>query len=343
MGNEFALFEQRKKDHIQFALMNETEAKGGSGLDTISLTHEALPDFNFDDITINTKQLGHPVQTPFLVSSMTAGHEDASTINQRLMEACSQTGWAMGIGSQRRELNDKQAHKEWSTIRKRFPTLRLYGNIGISQLATSTLDDIKRLVGNIEAQGMQIHLNALQECIQAEGTPLFKGALKSIETLSHHLAVPVIIKETGCGFSRNTLLRLNNTGVKAVDISGYGGTHWGRIEGLRNPNEIQQTTAQTFKHWGISTLSSMKNAASCSLDYEIWASGGVRTGLHAAKLIALGAQTIGFAKPMLESALKGTESIIEIMSRIEYELKVALFCTGHTTLKALKEDQHAII
>lgn len=343
MRDKLAQFEQRKKDHIQYALLDETEAKGGSGLQYIQLNHEALPDLDFDEIVLSTCQLGSSVPTPFLVSSMTAGHQNAININQRLMAAADTMGWAMGVGSQRRELDDPDAHKEWSNLRHSFPTLRLFSNIGISQLITTHPDDIKRITDNLDAQALQIHLNPLQECIQPEGTPYFKGALSAIETITRHLDMPVIVKETGCGFNSNTLLRLNQTGIKAVDISGFGGTHWGRIEGHRAEQNLHQDAAVTFKNWGLSTVSSLEAAREFDLAYEIWGSGGVRSGLDAAKLIALGANTIGFAKPMLSAAMTSTDCTIQLMKQIEYELKVALFCTGHKTLQSLQEDPHAIV
>lgn len=342
MHDELALFKQRKQDHIQYALLDETEAKGGSGLNSVRLAHEALPDLDFNEIDISTLQLGESVSTPFLVSSMTAGHQQASLINQRLMEASTLQGWAMGVGSQRRELEDKHAHQEWKNIRQHYPDLRLFSNIGISQLITTKPDNIKRLVDSIEAQALQIHLNALQECIQPEGTPYFKGSLKAIETIVHALDIPIIIKETGCGFTQKTLLRLNQTGIKAVDISGYGGTHWGRIEGLRAVDALHRQAAVTFQNWGVSTVDALSNAKLLNLDYEIWGSGGIRSGMDAAKLIALGANTVGIAKPMLAAALEDLTSLITAMKQIEYELKVALFCTGHQTVSALKEDPYAI-
>ncbi len=335
-------FEQRKQDHIKFALLNETEAIGFSELDKVKLPHEALPDLNFDELSLKAKQLEQEVQTPFLISSMTAGHTDAKLINQRLMEAADSCGWAMGVGSQRRELDDDNARIEWAGIRQKYPHLRLFGNIGISQLIQSPLSDIQRLIDNIEANAIQIHLNPLQECLQPEGTPSFKGGLNAIEKLAKDIDIPVIIKETGCGFHQQTLLRLNDTGIKACDISGFGGTHWGRIEGKRATDSMQQNASETFRHWGVSTLQSMQNAKAVAPHYEIWASGGVRSGLDAAKLLALGANTIGIAKPLLKAALQGTNEIIKVMKRFEYELKVALFCTGSPSIKHLQAIEYDI-
>jgi isopentenyl-diphosphate Delta-isomerase len=343
MINKYLQFEQRKKDHIDYALMSDTQATGLNGLNSIHLCHEALPDIDFGDVSINITQLNIPAQTPYLVSSMTAGHENATTINSRLLEACDQKGWAMGVGSQRRELQDPEAKNEWVWLRQNNHKVRLYGNIGISQLIKTSTSDIQRLVDNIEAKCIQIHLNPLQECIQMEGTPQFKGSLSAIARLVKEIDVPVVIKETGCGFSKKTLSRLDNVGVAAVDVSGLGGTHWGRIEGMRHPSPVFSNAALTFNDWGISTLDSMKNAKAIGPTFETWASGGVRTGLDAAKLLALGATTIGLAKPLLEAAIKNTDTIIETMDQYELELKIALFCTGHSSINALKENTNAFI
>lgn len=336
-------FEQRKADHIRLSLDPQTEATGLTGLHHIELAHEALPDLDFDEIHLQTTQLGKTVEKPLLISSMTAGHKQGLMINERLMAAAATQNWAMGVGSQRKELFDKNAHIEWLNIRKQYPSLRLFGNIGLAQIITHSLSDMQRLVDNLEADALQIHLNPLQEIIQGEGTPQFKGGLQAIETLCQKLETPIVIKETGCGISKATMQRLNNTGIKALDVSGFGGTHWGRIEGLRTHNPYQKRAAQTFQNWGINTLTSLQTAKSLDLDYEIWGSGGIRNGLDCAKLIALGATTFGFARPMLAAAIEGQEQLIELMSTIEFELKTALFCTGHANISALQENEYALL
>jgi len=338
MSQDFSQFEQRKQDHIRLALDAENQASEWNRLDDVFLSHEAIPDLDFDAIDLSTKRFNEIVSVPFMVSSMTAGHLGAVNINQRLMAACQTTGWAMGVGSQRRELNDKGASEEWVRLVKAYPDVALYSNLGIAQLITADISDIHRLMDAIHAKAIIIHCNALQECIQPEGTPQFKGAWQALETLVLALDKPVIVKETGCGFGLSSLKRLNDIGVKAVDVSGLGGTHWGRLEGQRAlGDETRKRTAETFKHWGITTVDAVKMAKSLSPNYEIWGSGGVRHGLDAAKLLALGASTIGFAKPLLEAALVSDEAVIALMKTIAYELKVALFCTGSSTLQALEE------
>jgi len=334
-------FESRKGDHIRLSLSDRNEAVGESGLDRVQLLHEALPDLNFSQISLEVRSLGAKLKTPYLISSMTAGHVDSLNLNLTLAKAASARGWRMGVGSQRREIHDPQAVKEWKTIRKQAPHVQLLGNLGLAQLISSSLEDVERLVEGIEAHGMIIHLNALQECMQPEGTPNFKGGLKAIEKLCARLKrVPVIVKETGCGFSRATLKRLRSTGVAAVDVSGLGGTHWGRIEGARaKSQDVRHQAAQSFASWGISTVDSLVDAMEVKADYEVWASGGVRSGVDAAKLLAMGAGTVGFAKPLLEAAVRGDEALDHRMSVLEYELQTALFCLGVATIAELKKKR----
>lgn len=338
MSNDYTQFEKRKQDHIELALMQANQAYELNGLDAVQLVHEALPDLDFNALDISSTRLGIRVDKPLMVASMTAGHDKAEGVNRHLMAACAQTGWAMGVGSQRRELTDPNASLAWKPLRAAYPEIELYGNLGIAQLITTPLESILRLTEALDARALMIHCNPLQECIQPEGTPQFQGCWDALEALVKNINLPVIVKETGCGFSQSSLRRLHNIGVAAVDVSGLGGTHWGRIEGHRAEHEpMRQQAAQTFRNWGIDTAQSVRDGKNIASDFEVWGSGGVRHGLDAAKLLALGASTVGFAKPMLKAAMESADDVVRVMETIEYELRVALFCTGSHNLNELKE------
>ncbi len=332
------LFESRKADHIRLALDSETQAVGGSGLEQIRLRHEALPDLNFDDVSISTTLFGREVASPFFVSSMTAGHAGSSDLNLVMARVCEKRNWPMGVGSQRKQLRDSTADQEWKKILKACPNVRLIGNIGLAQVIESDVDEIRRLVDTLNAEAMFVHLNPLQECLQPEGTPRFKGGLQAIATLARELEVPVIVKETGCGFSGSTLRRLDGLGLHAVDVSGFGGTHWGRVEGGRSaPGSLKSQVANDFWNWGIGTVESLQSAIEAETDFEIWASGGVRSGLDGAKLIAMGAKHAGLAQPILRAAIAGEKVLDEVMALFEFELRTALFCTGAESIERFRE------
>lgn len=331
-------FVKRKKDHLRLALKPESQSQEMNDFDKIRLVHEALPEDNFSNVDISSTRFGHVCRSPFFVSSMTAGHKYAPKLNSILMQACQEMSWAMGVGSQRRELSNKDDIDKWHVLRKKFPKINLMSNLGITQLINTPIDKIKTLIDSINACAFIIHCNSLQESIQIEGTPQFKGSLNAIESCIKHLDIPVIVKETGCGFSQSTMLRLDSIGVSAIDVSGLGGTHWGRIEGGRNnKNTLPYNAAQIFKNWGITTLESLIFAKKAKLNCEIWASGGIRHGLDAAKAIVFGANSVGFAKLILESAMDGVDSAIQKMHEIEHSLRIAMFCTGSFNIKSLQE------
>ncbi|MCB0390035.1 MAG: type 2 isopentenyl-diphosphate Delta-isomerase [Bdellovibrionales bacterium] len=330
------LFTQRKQDHIRLSLDDSHQTQGQSEIDKVELIHEALPEINFEEIHISQQRLGDEGKTPFLISSMTAGHNDSSRLNALLAKAASEKGWLMGVGSQRRELGDEKAAEEWRRVRAQAPQAELLGNIGISQLIYTSVDKIEKLVDSLEAKAMIVHTNPLQEALQVEGTPYFKGGLKALEQLVKQLSVPVILKETGCGFSQRTLKQVREAGVDVVDVSGLGGTHWGRIEASRaGQDSLQERAGANFANWGISTLQSLINAKEVKGEFEIWASGGVRTGIDAAKYLAMGAKVVGFAQPIIKAAMESEEALNQFMEQVEYELKIAMFCTGCVSLQNL--------
>jgi isopentenyl-diphosphate delta-isomerase len=343
-----SLFELRKKDHIRCSLKDESQSSALKDWDRITLTPEALPEIDFAEVSLSIDSFGQQWATPFYVSSMTAGHSDSLSINAVLAESCEQKGWLLGVGSQRRELSDTHASNEWVKLRQRFPRINLASNIGITQVIQSTPSQIQKLVDSTEAKVLFVHLNPLQEVLQIEGTPQFRGGLNALKKLVGALAVPIVIKEVGVGISATTAKRLFESGIAAIDVSGRGGTHWGRVEGLRAPEQsFQAKAALTFKDWGLSTPQALfqllgtensnENIKSWGPGQEVWASGGIRDGLQAAKCLAMGAARIGLARPFLQRALVGVETVIEFMDQLEFELKVSLFCLGIKDIRQLKQ------
>ena len=335
-------FEARKADHLRLSMDPSMQAAGHSGFDLIHLFHDALPELDFKDISLHTKFWWFEAASPCFISSMTAGHQGGEALNIRLAKVASERRWPMGLGSQRRELQDPKAHEEWKRLRAAAPNALFFSNLGLSQLIETPLEKVKALIENLGSAAIIIPLNPLQEVLQPEGTPSFLGGIKALEKLCKISKVPVILKETGSGFSPATLLKIRKLKLGAVDVSGLGGTHWGRIEGGRANGTIFHAASQTFDHWGESTVASLLAAKSNwrrqKKRPELWASGGIRNGLDAAKAIAIGANKVGFAKPVLEAALSGEATLHAWMDRIEFELKIALFCTGSKDIAALQKE-----
>lgn len=319
--------------------MTESQSESSYDWERIQLIPEAIPDFNFDEVSLTVSSLGQSWPSPFFVSSMTGGHADSVAINSKLAEACSQRGWLLGVGSQRRELTDGKAGSEWETIRKRFPNIKIASNIGVAQLIQEKPEAIQKLIDSTQAVALFIHVNALQECLQIEGTPQFRGSWKAIENVKQKLNVPIIVKEVGVGLSASTCRRLADLGIQAVDVSGRGGTHWGRIEGLRaSDRSSQKIAAEVFADWGQSTPKILYELSKMSIgSTEIWASGGIRNGLQAVQCLAMGASRVGLARPILQKCVDGVDAVVGLMDQLEYELKIGLFCLGAKNVAELKQ------
>lgn len=331
-------FEQRKREHLALALAPKHQSTHGASWGRVHLNHEALPDLDINEINLETQSPIFGTRKPFFVAGMTAGHPDAVKINLRIAKAVARRGWIMGVGSQRREFVEPQATQESKTLKAEAgDALFLIGNLGIAQLVSFGVERVLRWLESAPIDGLAVHLNALQEALQPEGTPEFRGGAKALEYLVKGASKPVVLKETGCGFSRSTLERLPG-GLAAVDLSGRGGTHWGRIEGARAPEGSRfAKAAVTFADWGETLVDALLAASQVSFqETEVWASGGVRTGLDAAKAFSLGADRVGFARPVLEAALESEACLEEWMEQVEYELRVACFCTGAATVPALR-------
>lgn len=328
---------KRKTEHIRLCLDEHVEGiNKTTGLEGISFIHNALPEIDFADIQLDTRFLNKSIQAPFLVSSMTGGSELASKINRNLGLAAEAKGWAIGLGSTR-ALLESDAHEESFMIRKHAPTVPLIANLGAVQLNCGYgADDCHRIVNKTGADSLVLHLNSLQEIIQDGGDLNFENLLPEIEKVCQSLNVPVGVKEVGFGIDGSVAERLYNAGISYIDVAGAGGTSWSQVEKLRSQDPLRRAAAEAFNDWGIPTKDCIVSVRSRLADVPIVASGGMKTGLDAAKAITIGADMIGYARQLLESATTTAEKVVETMDQIELELKMAMFGIGVRTITELK-------
>lgn len=334
--------EERKIEHVLICLSKDVEAKEKTtGLKDIEFIHVSLPEINKSDIDTSVKLLGHELSAPIVIAAMTGGHPKTAKINATLAEAAQKLNIAMGVGSQRAALEDPSLEYTYSIAREKAPDILLIGNIGAPQiLDENRVEKIEKIVDMIDANAIAIHLNALQEAIQLEGEVAFKGVISAIEDITRKIEVPIIAKETGAGIAREEAVLLEKAGVKAIDVGGTGGTSWAAVETYRAEKRGMRLAAsigRTFWDWGIPTAISTIEAAHFTSNVEIIATGGVRTGLDAAKLISIGANVVGVSLPLLRPAYEGkVEKVIQILQKIIEELKIAMFLVGASKVNDLK-------
>ena len=339
----------RKSDHIQINLERDVRSALTTGLEKYRFIHEALPELDLNRVDATLRLFGKTLSAPILISSMTGGTDRAGTINLRLAEAAQTVGVAMGVGSQRAALEHPEQAATFQ-VRRVAPDILLFANLGATQLNSGyALDHCRRAVDMLQADALILHLNPLQEAVQAGGDVNFAGLAKKIEGICKKLEAPVIAKEVGWGISERTARLLADCGVAAIDVAGAGGTSWSQVEMHRAPDEFTRQLAATFVGWGIPTAESIQIVRKAAPNMTVFASGGLKDGLDIAKCIALGATLGGMAGQFLKAAANQerphrsgrpvrspVENVVELMKLTKRQIEVTMFAAGAGTLDGLK-------
>ncbi|AWV90323.1 type 2 isopentenyl-diphosphate Delta-isomerase [Bradymonas sediminis] len=326
---------QRKLDHIDLCAQQQVEYRGKSTLlEEVEFLHDSLPELSLDAIDLSSEVMGKRLAAPLLITGMTGGAERAQEINLTLARVAQELGIAFGVGSQRAMMRHPDLAQTYR-VREVAPDVLLFGNIGAVQVAESSTAELEDLVGAIDADALCVHLNPGQEMIQPEGDRDFRGCIDGIARLVDALSVPVIAKETGCGIGPRALDKLKQTGVQWVDTSGAGGTTWVGVETLRTTPEKAEI-GDMFWDWGVPTGAAIGYAA--ERGFQVIGSGGLRTGLDAARAIALGANLAGMALPWLKAAYnEGPEAALKYGHTTLHALRVACLLTGSHNLAELRQ------
>ena len=335
--------DQRKADHIRINLEEDVQFPTlTTGLEEFRFVHQALPELNLTEIDTRAHVFNKTVAAPILISSMTGGTAQAQDINRNLAEAAQARGLAMGLGSQRAGLESDGTANTFR-VRDIAPDILLLANLGAVQLNYGFgVDECRRAVEMIEADALILHLNPLQEVVQAEGDLNWRGLLAKIAEVCRHLPIPVVAKEVGWGISQQAARQLYEAGIHAIDVAGAGGTSWSQVEMHRAPTPRLRRLAGAFADWGIPTAESLQGV--CAMRAEmgleerpIFASGGIRNGQEIAKCVALGAELLGLASPFLKRAVESSAAVVDEMEILEAELRITMFCSGAANLAALRQ------
>jgi isopentenyl-diphosphate delta-isomerase len=308
------MLEQRKSEHLHINLEKDVSfPQLTTGLERFRFVHNALPEIALDDVDLTTAFLGRRLQVPLLISSMTGGTAEAQRINMHLAEGAQVAGIAMGLGSLRAALEAPHLIDSFR-IRHLAPDVLLFANLGAVQLNTGFgLSECQRAVDLVEADALILHLNPLQEALQADGDTNWQGLLLKIEIICRGLDVPVVAKEVGWGMSAGVAQRLVNVGVTVIDVAGAGGTSW-----------------------GIPTAQAVTEVRAALPQVPLIASGGLRSGMDLAKSLALGADLGGLAGPFLKAANISAQAVADLADEIADMLRITMFCVGITDVQALK-------
>ena len=330
---------ERKADHLEICLSHDIHFRTMSaGFQNIQLMHCALPELNLNDINTQTEFLGKTLSMPLMVTGMTGGFAEAEQINRQLARVCQSRNIALGLGSQRQVVENERYLRSFSAVREEASDIPLIGNIGGAQVRNADgINYVKRILSIVEVDALAIHLNPLQEALQPEGDTDFSGIVAALQQIIENISIPIIVKETGAGISREVALRLREAGVTHIDVSGAGGTSWAGVEYYRGADAL---LSEKFWDWGIPTVLCLEELRDIS-QMTIIASGGVRDGLDMAKSIALGADLAGAASPFLKALFHPQEGTLDqVIEQWEKQFRMAMFLTGCKNVAELKSVRY---
>jgi isopentenyl-diphosphate delta-isomerase len=331
---------RRKDAHLDLCLHEEVGSDGvATGLGGYGLEYDALPEMDLGEVDLATSLLGVALRAPIVIGAMTGGTERAANVNRHLARAAARLGLGMALGSQRAMIVTPALAPTFA-VRDAAPDLPLlFGNVGAVQLNYGIgTPEIRRALASVGADALFFHLNPLQEAIQPEGDTRFRGIAQRLADTIGEIGVPALVKEVGAGISARAAAKLARLPLAGVEAAGVGGTSWAKVESLRAPAESAQASAgRALAGLGVPTAASVRICRRAfGPERVVIASGGIRTGMDVAVALALGADAVALARPLLQAAEQGEDAVVLALEALLYELRVILFCTGARNLDELR-------
>ncbi|MBI1182746.1 type 2 isopentenyl-diphosphate Delta-isomerase [bacterium] len=319
----------RKSDHIELAFQSQTDK---STIDErfyyepmLAGHQQHLPQFTFDG-----KKLGAPIW----VSSMTGGTEKAHKINHNLARACAEFGMGMGLGSCRPLLESNERFDDFNLRPLMGDNLPLYANLGIAQiehlLTLGKQQQITDLVKRLQADGLIVHVNPMQEWLQPEGDRFGKTPIELITELLDKTELKIIVKEVGQGFGPQSMKALLKMPLVAVDFAAHGGTNFALLEMLRHTGSHFENYSQLAQiGHDANEMVEMANRI-VDEEYEVNTpqliiSGGIKNFLDGYYLIQKSHMpaVYGQASALLKHAQQGYDYLVEYLTSQIEGLKLA--------------------
>ena len=324
----------RKLKHVEVCLSYPVEYETRTtGLEHFDLPYCALPESDLASVDTHTTFLGKTLRAPLLIGAMTGGAERSAAINRTLAQAAQRLGVGLMLGSQRVMLEHPHARDSFA-VRPVAPDILLIGNLGVAQLNRGYgAAEIGQAVELVGADAVALHTNPLQEALQAGGDTDFSHLVPKLREVIPQVPYPVLLKEVGHGLSAAVARSVRDVGFAALDVAGAGGTSWAKVEEYVNYGEVRHPQ---LAEWGIPTATALREVHRELPQMPLIASGGIRSGVDAAKALALGADVVAVARPLLEPATRSVEAVVDWLAHFAWELRVAMHCAGAPDIAALR-------
>ncbi len=325
--------EQRKHDHITLAFESQTNA---GYCDDRFHYEPLLSGHPKDGGELKNSFLGFDLKAPLWISSMTGGTDHAQSINQNLARVCGKFGLGMGLGSCRSLLASDE-HLDDFRIRKYVGNQPLFANLGIAQLieivSTDKVYKIDQLIDKLDADGIIIHINPLQEWFQDSGDIYYENPIEILSKFRDQFKLPIIVKEVGHGYGPRSIEALIDIGVDAIDFASFGGTNFSVIEQSRVMSEDESFDPFVNVGHTANEMTHYLNALiKPSTSIEVIVSGGIKNYLDGYYFVEKCRQNTiyGQASELLRRAIVSYE---EVEKYVDSQIKGLQMAYAFLTIK----------
>ncbi len=316
----------RKNDHIKLAL-DTYENK--NNFEELKLIHKSISSVNYNNVDLSTKISNVNFEYPIYINAITGGTDVADDINDKLCKIANKANILFCFGSISPIIKDKSLLSKYLSITQKYDNLTFSLNVG----ADKKYENVEDIINTLKPTFLQVHLNTLQELIMPEGDRDFTNISKNIKGFIENSKVPIIVKEVGFGMSKETISSLKDLGVKTIDISGFGGTNFAKIENYRRDKKIDY-----LNNFGLSTLESMLESKNYVDEIDILASGGIKNALDIVKCLVLGAKSVGLAGIMLNKLVNnGLDETEKYIESLKSEIKLIMTLLDCKNLNDLRK------
>jgi isopentenyl-diphosphate Delta-isomerase len=325
----------RKMEHIRICLAQEVES-GSNGFGAFRLRPESFPEMGLDDVDTSATFVGRELAFPFVIASMSGGIGGENRFNHRLAAAAQDAGCGLALGSMRPAVEDRALVPEYD-VRSLAPDVPVLGNISAWQLRDRGFADrVHELLLELDLDGLFIHVNPAHELVQPEGERDFAGALEAVCMFAQGCARPVFLKEVGAGLSTAHLHRLLDVSIAGIDVAGGGGTDFAKVESLRTEDPVARRLGAELHRLYRPTAHLLKSVAHESA--TLIASGGLRTAHDMALALALGADLVSCARPVLQAAWGEPDELHALLRYYHQGLKSIMLLCGCRRVNELKQS-----
>jgi len=309
---------------------DERSAWLASGLDGQRFDHVAFPELDLDDVDTTTTMLGRRLDAPLMVALASEGRACSARASRSLVTAAQSARIAIDAGAPPRTREDRESIRE---LRELAPDVPLLVSIDAATLRTDDgLQRCRDAAADAAADAVVVRAAPLVDALDGGPVP-YRGLVSRVQELVRTLDVPVLAGESGHGMDEASVRRLAAAGVVGVDVAGRGEP----LEGATRPDDpVHARVLEEFQDWGHSTVAAVVSTRRAFPAGLVIGFGGLRGGVDAAKVIALGADVAGIGVPLARAATVSRHAVDDRLRAIVAALRVTMLCVGARTVPDLR-------